>query len=227
MLRTRLLIAFSVITSLAYGQSLDLEKIRTEINDSTHQYFYPKLVAEFLTGPEYYSGEKSIYLYYGYMYSKYYKPLRYSKEGNQFDKFLANERYKKAIEIGEKLLEQDPVALDLLLKLHVCYKSGNMPDEATNALKKAEVLIRAIKSAGDAPYKVTSVNDEYVFMGVEKMTGIARISGNPNDSVKIPRTEVQGIRSMLDTWEVKDERANEKKVIYFEVLYNTSSFKLP
>jgi tetratricopeptide (TPR) repeat protein len=227
MLRIRLLIAFSVITSLVYGQGLDLEKIRTATADSTHPYFYPKLVAEFLAEPEYYSADKGTYLYYGHMYSKYYKFFKYSKEAGKFDKFLTNERYKKAIEAGEKLLEEDPIALDLLLKLHVCYKSDNMPDKAALAFKKAEVLLRAIKSTGDTPYKVTSVNDEYVFMGVEKLTALARMSGNLNDSAKIPRTKVQGIASILDSWEVKDDRTNEKKTIFFEVLYNTTSLKMP
>jgi tetratricopeptide (TPR) repeat protein len=227
MLRICLFVTFLVTTCLAYGQSFDLEKIRSATTDSTNQYFYAKLVAEFLAEPEYFPAEKGIYLYYGHMYSEYYKYFKYSKQAGQFDKFITNRRYKKAIEVGEKLLEQDPMALDLLLKLNVCYKFENMPDKAAEALKKAEVLLRAIKSMGDRPYIVTSVNDEYIFMAGEKLTRIERVSRTPTDSEKIPRTKVQGISSVLDSWDVKDERTNEKKTIFFEVLYNTASIKFP
>ncbi|SDF86210.1 protein of unknown function [Dyadobacter soli] len=228
MLRFRLFTVLLFIAQLSFGQQLDLLKIKAAVTDSSNAYYYPKLLAEFLQEPDYYSGEKGTYLYYGYLFSSQYKSILYGKEVDKFDKYLDSKRYPKAIEAGEKLLENNAVNLGLLMKMTHCYKEAGKLKEADNARKRVGVLMRAIRDNGDKPYRVTSVGDEYIVMAAEGLTAIARGPGSMSEeSGKIPRTEVQGIKGMVDSWEVKDERTNEKKAAFFEVLYNTSSFKIP
>jgi hypothetical protein len=223
----RLLTIFLFIAHISAGQQPDLMKIKAAVTDSSNAYFYPKLLNEFLLEPDYYSGEKGTYLYYGYMFSPQYKAMLYGKEVDKFDKYLSSKRYAKAIEAGEKLLVENPINLGLLIRMSHCYKETGDP-KAEKTQKLVEILMRAVRDNGNRPYKVISVSDEYIMMSAEGLTGIARGAKNSSEaSDKIPRTEAQGISAMLDSWEVKDNRRNETKIVHFEVLYNNSSFKIP
>lgn len=227
MLKLRLLTVFFFIAQMSFGQQLDLLKIKAAVTDSSNAYFYPKLLTEFVHEPDYFSSEKGTYLYYGNIYSKYYKALLTGKEVNKFEKYLGSKRYEKAIEIGKKLLEENVVNLGLLLKMGHCYREAGQSQEAEEMRKFVGIIMRAIRDNGDKPYKVISVGDEYIMMSAEGLTGITRNPNLPEESKTIPRTEAQGIAAVMDSWEVKDNRTNEKKIVHFEVLYNTSSFKMP
>lgn len=208
-------------SSLVYGQSpIDLDAIKLATLDSGHEHYYPKLVDEFLKSPEYFPLAKGTYIYYGQLYSKNYKVFNISKEKTDFDKFLSRQNFKKAITLGEKMLAENPVDLEILAKMGFCYDKNGQQELAGNIKSRIDVLRRVILSSGvgdsfESPFKVVSVADEYVIMGIEGIQGISRSSKGKEDST-------------VDIWSVQIEGSKEEKTLCFEVLRNMdaiSNFK--
>ena len=208
-------------SSLVYGQSpIDLDAIKLATRDSSHEFYYPKLIDEFGKSPEYFPLTKGIYIYYGQLYSKSYKVFNISKEKTDFDKFLSRQNFKKAITLGEKMLAENPVDMEILAKMSFCYDKSGHQKLAGNIKSRIDVLRRVILSSGvgdsfESPFKVVSVADEYVIMGVDGIQGVSRYSKRKEDST-------------VDIWSVKMQGSKEEKTLCFEVLRNMdaiSNFK--
>ena len=194
------------------AQGIRLDEIKSATRDSSNAYFYPRLIDEFVSQPEYFSADKGKFLYYGQIYSRYYKLFDFGKNVGQFNLQMQRGRMKKAIPLGEKVLEENPVNLEVLMKLGYCYRKDNQPEKARTMQDRAAVLIRAIESNGDGSseeqaYKVISISDEYVVMGKEGFTQISRKSK-------------QQAHSVIDILEVRDAKSKDPRPLYFEVLYN-------
>ncbi|WP_031525463.1 DUF4919 domain-containing protein [Dyadobacter crusticola] len=214
MLKAKLLALLIVTFKICHAQDVDINRIKTVINDTAHQYHYPKLIAEFVSQPQYFSMEKGIYLYYGNLYSPDYKSLDF-KTITMFAPLVEKGRLKKAILVGEELFKENPVNLGLLLRLGFCYKQSKQPEKETLTREMAAVLIRAIESSGDGSsaekaYKVISVTDEYVIM-------------DKNNWKRKTRTSKQMESSVFDIW----ESGENNSTLYFEVLYNAEKFVFP
>lgn len=207
------------LRNISYGQGVPLEEIKTATKDSSHQYFYPRLLEEFNAQPEYYSMEKGMYLYYGQLYSNSYKIFNYGKNAIQFEQLISKGQIKKAIKVGETILADNPVNLNVLYKLAFCYNKESQPEKADLAKNKAIVLLRAIESGGNGfssedAFKVTSVSDEYILIDKRGIKG------------KALKSERRG-KSVLDIWETKNGDSNEVQSVYFEVLYNYDTVRYP
>ncbi|MBE9463584.1 DUF4919 domain-containing protein [Dyadobacter subterraneus] len=212
-------VLLSSLLNVCRAQGVPLEEIKTVTRDSSHKYFYPRLLDEFNAQPEYYSMEKGMYLYYGQLYSSSYKFFNFGKNAMQFEQFINRGQLKKAIKIGEQILLENPVNLNVLYKLAYCYNKESQPEKADIAKNKAVELLRAIESSGsgmnrEQAFKVTSVNDEYILAG---KLGIKK---------KIRKSEMLA-HSVVDSWELKDPDSGVIKYLYFEVLYNYDAVRLP
>jgi hypothetical protein len=214
---TILFFLFGLPTSL-FGQSqIDLDKIKQVTQDSTHAYYYPKLTEEFLKYPADFPAEKAIHIYYGQIYSKGYKIFNLTPERAEFNKLLKEQDLDKAILIGEKLLSDNPVDIEILSKLSFCYFKGGQQEKAGKLKIMVGILHPVILSSGDgdrfeSPYKVVSVTDEYAIMGIERIEGISRQSKS-------------GPSSTVDIWLVKKNGDPEQKTLCFEVLRNMDAFR--
>ncbi|WP_439581622.1 DUF4919 domain-containing protein [Dyadobacter bucti] len=207
MLHVKLLALLIFAFKICQGQEVDIDRIKIAIRDTAHQYHYPKLIAEFVSQPQYFSMEKGINLYYGNLYAPNYKTFEF-KAMTEFAPLVKKGRLRKAISVGEELFKENPVNLYLLLGLGYCYKQSNQTDKAELTREMAAVLIRAIEASGDGSstekaYKVISVNDEYTLMEKNNWTGKTRTSKKTQNSV-------------FDVWEIKENTS----ALYFEVLYN-------
>src|SRR5688572_5126301 len=85
--------------SKAIGQ-INLEEIRALSRDTSSRYFYDTLVVDFLREPEDFEMTKGITIYYGKLFSKYYKPYDFSEDEVNFDDFLRRGNYARAITLG-------------------------------------------------------------------------------------------------------------------------------
>ncbi len=215
-MRKVLLVILMFIVGLApqtFSQTpIDLVNIKRITQDSTQEYYYPRLVDEFVKSPEYFPLAKGVHIYYGQLYSKGYKVFNLTEDRTDFNKFLQRQNLRKAIPIGEKLLAENPIDMEILSKMSFCYDREGQQELAAKLKSRISVLHRVILSSGDgdrfeSPYKVVAVPDEYVIMGIERMEGISRQSK-------------PGLNSTVDIWSVKLKGSQEQKPLCFEVLRN-------
>jgi hypothetical protein len=187
----------------------DLDQIRISILDSNSEFYYAKLTKDFSVAPGKFSLAKGLHIYYGQLYAPAFNPLNFKEERKEFNKFLDEETWPMAIEIGQKILAENPVDLEILSKMVYCYKKNGQRDKSSMAENQTEVVIKAIVSTGkgseEAPYKVIQIRDEYVVMGEKDIVGISRQS----------RLRTY---STIDLWSVKYPNAKDYGTLFFEVL---------
>ena len=190
---------------------LDLEKIRKVVLDSSLYFSYNSLVEEFNTNPSMIDIGKGTIIYYGKLFTKDYKPYKINFDEIEFTKLVSRKKYKQAIPKGEEIIKHDPVNLEILSELSLCYKRMNSTDKAELTKIKVGALLSSILNYGsglskEITLKVISVGDEYAAMGMLGISGISM-----NSSISVP--------SILDTWKAKDK--NGKRIDFFvEVLNN-------
>lgn len=195
--------------------TIDLEEIKRLTKDSTSRYFYDTLVSDFMTVPHSFEMTKGLNLYFGKLYSSYYKIYNFSHDEVEFDKFLSRRNYKKAIPLGEEILKHDPVNLEILLKMLTCYIDTDEKKLTDLTRTKISVLYNAILYSGtgenkELAYKVVAIGDEYAIMGILGVQGLTRISS-------------MNISSTTDSWKIRDQKTGDKRDLYFEVLINKSA----
>jgi hypothetical protein len=194
------------------GQQIDLEEIKELTTDPGSGYFYDSLLSQFLRGPYDFEMTKSISIYYGKLYSRYYTPYKFNPDEGNFEDMLRRENYPRAISLGERILEKDPVNFSVLLKLLRCYLETKDDDMAVLTRVKVDVLRKAILHSGtgddmEAPYQVIDISDEYAMMAIMGLEGLSR------------RAEMKP-SSVIDAWKVKPIGKGKKQSLYFELLLN-------
>lgn len=189
---------------------IDLNKIKEFVNDSTAISNYQSLVEEFNQNPAALDSNKGSLIYYGKLFRNY-NLYRINFDEINFSELVFKKKYKQAISKGEDLLKSDPINLEILSKLLICYsKTDNKVKEELTKVKVG-LLTTSILTHGDGlsdstTLKVITVGDEYAMMG---MLGISGISRNSKMSGK----------STTDTWKAKNSKG--KRIEFFvEVLHN-------
>jgi hypothetical protein len=216
------LLAVLFITPLSFGQKIDLEQIKKEINADKSPFFYGKLIGEFKAHPSALRSDSIKYqhLYYGKLYSDYYKKASEIKsEYFKFMKLAGAKKYSKAIKLGEELLDKDPVNLTVLMNLIACYKNSEGSEEKSKKLEtQAGILMKAIADYGDGKskettFKVIALGDEFTLLNY---LGI-------NLEKYVRNSEKLDSGTILDVW-IKDEKYKEdhRNKIYVQVLSNLS-----
>ena len=207
-----LILGFSLADHQGECQGIDLEEIRTLTHDSTSKYFYDTLVKEFFVDPGHFEMTKGMNLYYGKLYSKYYRPYAFNEQERKFDELMKRGYYAAAISIGEEIRKKDPVNFELLLKLLKCYQETKQTEMAELANLQARILHNAMLHSGtgetiESPIKVIAIAEEYVLMSIMELRGLSR---------KTTRTG----SSVIDSWKVQPSKKEAKREIHFELLLN-------
>ena len=213
-----------LFTNFLFGQSsLDLKEIEKQTNDSTSDYFYPRLISEFNNQPQYFDTVKAKFLYYGKLYTKNYKMFQFSTDEIEFNKFLNKGKYKKATPIGEKILQENPANIEILLKLNLCYKKTGLTQSADTTLNKLNHLLNTVFKSGtgkeqENAFKVVAIGDEYAIMAWLGVSGLSRQSLMKGGAT-------------IDSWKVRDSKSGKKYEMHFEWLVNaeqgTKNMKWP
>jgi hypothetical protein len=210
--------------NLSFGQSsLDLKEIERLTNDSTSDYFYPRLISDFNNQPQYFDSVKAKFLYYGKLFTKSYKMFQFSIDEIEFNKLLSKGKYKKATPIGEKILHENPANIEITSKLNLCYKKIGLKENADTTLNKLTLLLNTVFQSGtgkekENAFKVVAIGDEYAIMAWLGVIGISRES-------------LMNGGSTIDSWKVKESKSGEKYEMHFEWLVNakqgTKNMKWP
>lgn len=201
------------LTTYLYGQRrIDLVTLKTIVTDKNSAFFYDSLVEKFIRKPNSFEQSMAVRLYYGKLFSKYYKLYKVSDEEKEFNKYLKQNRYKKAIPIGESILKTDPVNLEIGAKLLNAYLQEKIFEKTDSLQARVNVLMKAVKYSGTgddegSPIKVVSVGDEYAIMG---LMGYAPLQ----------RSSIMKQSSTIDSWVVRDVKTRSKFNLCFEVIIN-------
>lgn len=193
----------------AWGQ-INLSEIEKMTNDASTGYYYDTLISAFLRHPEEFDTSKGVSLYYGKIFRDSFDPYSFRSDQANFDNAMRQEQYRRAIAIGEKLLESDPVDFGLLLQLLKCYIEEKNEELATKTKMRVDVLYKAILRSGDgstleSAIQVIQVPDEYAMMALLSIQGLSR------------RSETKA-HSIVDIWKVRPQKRGDRKTLYFEVL---------
>jgi hypothetical protein len=146
--------------------------VEKDTKDSSSIFYYPKLVEKVKNNPSQLSVEDCFYLYYGQIFQKGHQVLSFiaNPERLDFDKAVMKGNCKKALELGTKILERNPLDLTVLLHVCNCIREKGLPDNNYFELRFKNVLT-AIFSTGDGSsmknaIRIVSAEDDYVLKGV-------------------------------------------------------------
>lgn len=149
--------------------NIDFDEIESAIKDSTSGFYYPELIKRLIGLDTTLTLEDYKHLYYGSVFQANYHPYGSSNAKKSFtDAFRAGE-YKKAIEKGEIVMNENPVDPELLVKMSISYLETGDDD-----LKRIYAILyysflEVIYKSGDgkyveSAYVVVSVDHEYLIV---------------------------------------------------------------
>lgn len=153
-------------------RAIDFEEIHRNVQDSTSVYFYEKLTYQFVYRPTSLDSLQARHLYYGQLKGKK-KPNELEK--SDFFKLVHAGNWKEAIPEGEKILQTDPVNLEVLGIMLGAYSKTD-PENPQLALRGLQfrTLVEAVLAAttehkSQKIYTVMKVVDSYIIAGVQNI----------------------------------------------------------
>lgn len=173
MKKLALVLSIVIAVNLGFSQlisNVNFDQVKAEINNESSPYFYPNLKEKIVANDSTLSAQDYFHLYYGSVFQKRYKPYGTSANKQRFLDAYNDKKYTKAIELSKAVLEENPVDLDLLLKLSISHlELGNQTEKRLYARHYYSFLsvIYESGSGGDlnTAYVVISVGDEYSLIG--------------------------------------------------------------
>ncbi|WP_192822169.1 DUF4919 domain-containing protein [Rufibacter sp. LB8] len=209
-----LLVLLAGISFSAKSQeSIDLKRIKEQTTDPGSVFFYDSLVSQFKTSPATMTLTQAQFLYYGEIFRKGFSTYGQKPEdAKTFNQEIRTGNYEKAIPLGEKALQRDPVDLELIAGLHICYRNTNQPEKTAMFEAKLRLLLSAITSSGSGQslkegYWVTSISDEYVFLPLMGLETIRR-KGSTGDAPM----------GMTDIWLIKNQESGKEEELFLTVV---------
>ena len=145
---------------------VDYKVIEKAVTDSTSAYYYPKLINRYVQSDTSLKYQDYTYIYYGNAFSPAYAPYTKSENEEKFLELYNKERYKRAIAMGEKVLKENPINLNVTYKIGISHNVlGNKP-MAKEYAKKYYLILGAIYHSGTGKnqqdaFTVIKVEDEY------------------------------------------------------------------
>lgn len=157
-------------------QAPDYEKIKTEIQDTSSIYYYPKLMSRLVGYDTTLTATDYKHLYYGYVFQKEYQPYWRSSDEEKLVKFyrstnIAKKDYDKIIELTSHSVSEFPFDLRQLNFMGYIYHLKGNEEMAKKVSLRFHGIFGAIMSSGDGKtcetgFHVISVGHEYVFLNL-------------------------------------------------------------
>jgi len=141
------------------SDSMDFKgSIGKEINQSSSEFYYPKLQEKLKNKPSELSTEDCYFLYYGRVFEKDFLCVKIiSVDMIEFQDALMSKKLNKAIKLGLKLLEKDPFDLTVLFHTSVSMKESGYKDNTYFLDNRTKNLIKAILSTGAGNSKENAI----------------------------------------------------------------------
>ena len=201
-----------LISNIFFGQEINLDSIKQNVQNPNSNLFYEKIIAKFKSNPLEMNNEEIKNLYYGKFYSKYNTSEMDSDYFECFENFKKG-KFKNVKIFGEKYLEKDPTNSEVIWMVKNSYRKDKNSVEYILYDNQEKALTSLILKSGDGktketPYKVNSVGEEY-YIGLlldEYLYNYQR-------------------KSYLQKDGITDEFTKGKKTYYFKVYYNIEKFK--
>jgi len=167
----RILVSFALLAGITFchGQKIltvDFDRIRQQIADSSSPCFYPVLKEKFIRGDTSLSTKALQCLYYGASLTGDHTSTAALGGNAAFQKQLQAGQYREAVSLGQAMLRDDPVNIRVSYGMFVCYGKLGIEDSARLYAVRYYGLLSAIAASGDGLSEetamvVTSVPDEY------------------------------------------------------------------
>lgn len=151
------------------AQNIDLKAIKTNIEDEKSEFYYERLLTRFKATPELMSDEEMKHLYYGKIFTPYYRISRSEEFDNYknlmvdiFNKEASDSEIAELAKEGDRLLDIDPFNMDILLV------NSNYNKDYILKMRLGKI-IKTILNSGNGkknktPFIVIEVSDVY-FIG--------------------------------------------------------------
>ncbi len=174
MLRTFIFCSLFFLSNWINAQivsKIDFDQIKKEITDSTSVFYYPDLLQKAIKLDTTISSEEFKRLYYGNAFQSYYYPYGSTeKEKNFLNAFGKQTNFNTLVKLGNDVLKENPVNLEVLLKMILLFSKEGKKEEATIYAKFYVAYLEVIYSSGngmncDNGFVVISVDDEYRIVG--------------------------------------------------------------
>lgn len=158
-----------LIPMVSYSQdisSVDFHDVFEEINDTASAYYYPVLVNRLINKDTTLTPKDYHYLYYGNVFQMYYHPYGSSNAKKEFVDAFSEQDYEKAIRKGELVLQENPVDLEVMLKMSISCLKLDKNDLKRYYARQYYSFLDVIYKSGDgkemeSAYVVISVDHEY------------------------------------------------------------------
>ncbi|MBD3638993.1 MAG: DUF4919 domain-containing protein [Crocinitomicaceae bacterium] len=171
----RLILMFGCLFAFFSGKAqiisgVNFDEIRENISDTSSSYYYPKLRERVLQKDTSLTHQEFYHLYYGTVFQKYYYPYGTSNAKKDFLVAYEKHDYEKALKKGDTALMQNPVDLEILLKMSISCLKLERNEEKRYYGKLYYSLLDVIYYSGDGKYAesayvVISVDHEYHIAG--------------------------------------------------------------
>ena len=165
-----ILLIFSFFAISQQVGKIDFDQIKRNINDKKSQYYYPTLVDRLLKDDSTLTYKDYKHLYYGSVFQDYYHPYGDSFSKKEFSEVYSTGNNQKIIEKGILVLQENPVDIEVTLKILLAYlEEGDTAMARVYGLKYYSFL-DVIYASGDGEsietaYVVITVTDEYRIVG--------------------------------------------------------------
>jgi len=162
-----------LLTKGGFAQNIgriDFTDIRTNIENPESPYYYPLLLERIWTDDTTMNYSDYKHLYYGNVFQQYYHPYGMSDVKKEFSEIFKTANYVKAVEKGKEVLAENPVDIEVTLKMIISYLELEDTLQAKIYGKKYFGFLDVIYASGDGKsletaYVVISVDDEYRIVG--------------------------------------------------------------
>lgn len=149
---------------------IDFYKIKKNITNQESNYFYPSLLARIWANDTTLTYNEYKHLYYGNVFQTYYHPYGASFLKKDFNEVYAEGNALKSIKKGLDVLAENPVDIEVTLKILLAYLELGEREMARIFAKKYYGFLDVIYASGDgesleSAYVVISVDDEYRVVG--------------------------------------------------------------
>lgn len=189
--------------------NVDFDSIKESISQKSSEFYYPHLVERVLNLDTNLTATEFKYLYYGNVFQDYYYPYGATVKQKKFEDTYKNATQFKEIEAeGLAVFQENPVNLDVILKMIFLYNHEKEVEKATVFAKIYVSFLEVIYASGtgmdcESGFVVISVDDEY------------RITGDLG--LTVVQQDLIGACDRLTFAKKGQKRKNRIKGLYFNV----------
>lgn len=149
-----------------------IEGVKQKVQDTSSEYFYPRLIDKFNSRPSSVTRDDYFYLYYGQIFENGNNGMGYMFMPGiaPFLKAVGKHDCKRVIKNGLPLLQLHPFDLTILVHTVLCMKETGYIDTAEHVVDRYELITSAILQTGDGrslatAIKIVSIPDENIIKG--------------------------------------------------------------